>query len=138
MHISGVLGEPDTLRAEAEGVHRGLRLDVRLADIGTPTIVGSAALGLMVCGDLDLDVVCECPDDGAVAAVAAAVAAGGARLATHLRMTAERGTGSRTPTPTVCTSVWSAAHCPGPPGTSTSGSSDLRHGSMIDPRTRRY
>ncbi|MGQ7753334.1 hypothetical protein ACUN29_33460 [Streptomyces sp. WC2508] len=79
MDVSEVLGEQDALRAEAEGVYRELRLDKLLADVGTPTIVGSAALGLMVRRDLDLDVVCERLDDAAVAAVAAV----GARLATH-------------------------------------------------------
>ncbi|MCX4679131.1 hypothetical protein OG413_28150 [Streptomyces sp. NBC_01433] len=79
MDVSEVLGEQDALRAEAEGVYRELRLDKLLADVGTPTVVGSAALGLMVRRDLDLDVVCERLDDAAVAAVAAV----GARLATH-------------------------------------------------------
>ncbi|MFI7367291.1 hypothetical protein ACIBO4_34615 [Streptomyces sp. NPDC050149] len=84
MDVSEVLGEQDALRAEAEGVYRELRLEKLLADVGTPTIVGSAALGLMVRRDLDLDVVCERLDDAAVAAVAAV----GARLATqpHVRL----------------------------------------------------
>lgn len=84
MDVSEVLGEQDALRAEAEGVYRELRLEKLLADVGTPTIVGSAALGLMARRDLDLDVVCERLDDAAVAAVAAI----GARLATqpHVRL----------------------------------------------------
>lgn len=84
MDVSEVLGEQDALRAEAEGVYRELRLEKLLADVGIPTIVGSAALGLMVRRDLDLDVVCERLDDAAVAAVAAI----GARLATqpHVRL----------------------------------------------------
>ncbi|MFE9820537.1 hypothetical protein [Streptomyces sp. NBC_00236] len=74
------------MRAEAEGVYRELRLDKLLADVGTPSIVGTAALGLMVRRDLDLDLdgVCERLDDAAVVAVAAV----GARLATqpHVRL----------------------------------------------------
>ncbi|MFI1825227.1 hypothetical protein ACH41E_02065 [Streptomyces sp. NPDC020412] len=79
MDASEVLGEQDELRAAAEAVYRELRLDELLAGVGTPTVVGSAALGLMVRRDLDLDVTCERLDDAAVAAVAAV----GARLATH-------------------------------------------------------
>ncbi|MEU5977812.1 hypothetical protein [Streptomyces sp. NPDC047315] len=79
MDVAEVLGEQDALRAEAEGVYRELGLDGLLADVGTATVVGSAALGLMVRRDLDLDVACERLDDAAVAAVAAV----GARLATH-------------------------------------------------------
>ncbi|MFH8614840.1 hypothetical protein ACH4E8_07150 [Streptomyces sp. NPDC017979] len=79
MDASEVLGEQDELRAAAEDVYRELRLDELLAGVGTPTVVGSAALGLMVRRDLDLDVTCERLDDAAVAAVAAV----GARLATH-------------------------------------------------------
>ncbi|GGN63678.1 hypothetical protein GCM10011579_032290 [Streptomyces albiflavescens] len=82
MNVSRVLGEQDALRAEAEGVYRDLQLDEVLADVGTPTIVGSAALGLMVRRDLDIDVACERLDDAVVAAVAAV----GARLATHPRV----------------------------------------------------
>ncbi|MGW5676032.1 hypothetical protein ACWEV4_13285 [Streptomyces sp. NPDC003860] len=79
MDASEVLREQDELRAAAEAVYRELRLDELLAGVGTPTVVGSAALGLMVRRDLDLDVTCERLDDAAVAAVAAV----GARLATH-------------------------------------------------------
>ncbi|GLP68931.1 hypothetical protein TUSST3_55540 [Streptomyces sp. TUS-ST3] len=79
MDVSRVLGEQDALRAEAEGVYRDLQLDEVLAYVGTPTIVGSAALGLMVRRDLDVDVVCQRLDDAAVGAVAAV----GARLATQ-------------------------------------------------------
>jgi hypothetical protein len=53
-----------------------------LAGVGTPTVVGSAALGLMVRRDLDLDVSCERLDRAAVTAVAAV----GARLAAHPRV----------------------------------------------------
>ncbi|MEU3217607.1 hypothetical protein [Streptomyces sp. NPDC006971] len=82
MDVSEVFGEQDALRAEAEGVYRDLGLDELLADVGTPTIVGSAALGLMVRRDLDVDVACGRLDDAAVTAVAAVVA----RLATHPRV----------------------------------------------------
>ncbi|MEU9604905.1 hypothetical protein [Streptomyces sp. NPDC048057] len=79
MDASGMLGEQDALRAEAEGVCRELGLDGLLAGVGAPMVVGSAALGVMVRRDLDLDVACERLDAAAVAAVAAV----GARLATH-------------------------------------------------------
>lgn len=82
MNVKHVLGEQDALRAEADGVYRDLRLDDLLGEIGTPTVVGSAALGLMVRRDLDVDVACPRLDDAAVAAVAAA----GGRLATHPRV----------------------------------------------------
>lgn len=82
MDVSGVLGEQDALRAEAEGVYQNLRLGEVLAGVGVPTVVGSAALGLMVRRDLDLDVVCERLDEAAVAAVAGL----GARLATDPRV----------------------------------------------------
>ncbi|PZT70331.1 hypothetical protein DN402_33325 [Streptomyces sp. SW4] len=74
-----MLEEQDALRAEADGVYRDLRLGELLAEVGTPAVVGSAALGLMVRRDLDVDVACARLDDATVAAVAAA----GARLATH-------------------------------------------------------
>ena len=77
-----MLGEQDALRAEAEDVYRDLRLDEVLTDVGTPTVVGSTALGVMVRRDLDVDVVCPRLD----AAVAASVAGVGARLATHERV----------------------------------------------------
>ncbi|MEX2969135.1 hypothetical protein [Streptomyces sp. C184] len=77
-----MLDEQDALRAEAEGVYGDLRLDELLADVGTPAIVGSAALGLMVRRDLDVDVTCERLDDAAVTSVAAV----GARLAAHPRV----------------------------------------------------
>lgn len=77
-----MLEEQDALRAEAEEVYEDLRLDELLAEVGTPTVVGSAALGLMVRRDLDLDVACARLDEAAVASVAAV----GARLATHPRV----------------------------------------------------
>ncbi|MGC0332381.1 hypothetical protein RKD23_005371 [Streptomyces sp. SAI-170] len=79
MDAVGVLGEQAALRAEAEGVYRDLRLGELLAEVGTPTVVGSTALGLMVRRDLDVDVTCERLDDAAVAAVAGV----GGRLARH-------------------------------------------------------
>lgn len=82
MDVANVLAEQDALRAEAEEVYRDLRLDEALADVGTPTVVGSAALGLMVRRDLDVDVACARLDETAVAAVAAV----GGRLATHPRV----------------------------------------------------
>lgn len=82
MDVTGVLGDQDAVRAEAEGVYRDLRLDEVLGEVGAPTVVGSAALGLMVRRDLDVDVVCERLDEAAVAAVAEA----GSRLATHPRV----------------------------------------------------
>ncbi|SOD64286.1 hypothetical protein SAMN06297387_11610 [Streptomyces zhaozhouensis] len=82
MAVSEVLTEQDALRAEAGGVYRDLRLEELLSDVGAPTIVGSAALGLMVRRDLDIDVACARLDDAAVAAVTAV----GAQLGTHPRV----------------------------------------------------
>src|SRR6478609_9323783 len=47
------------LEAEASAVRTGLDLDALLATVGTPHLVGSAALGLMVWRDLDITVVCD-------------------------------------------------------------------------------
>ncbi|MET8472404.1 hypothetical protein ABZY90_27355 [Streptomyces sp. NPDC006422] len=79
MDHSELLRDQAALRAEADAVHRDLHLAERLTAIGTPTVVGSAALGVMVRRDLDIDVACATLDASAVAAV-------GARLAAHPRV----------------------------------------------------
>ncbi|MCO1580603.1 hypothetical protein M8C13_33090 [Crossiella sp. SN42] len=48
------LARQGEVRAEAEAVLAELGLTERLATAGEPTVVGSAALGLMVRRDLDL------------------------------------------------------------------------------------
>ena len=56
--------DPETLEAAAATVRVDLDLDRLLGDLGTPHLVGSAALGLMVWPDLDLTVFCERVDVG--------------------------------------------------------------------------
>ncbi|MFE5209436.1 hypothetical protein [Streptomyces sp. NPDC056600] len=82
MDGSGMWAEQEALRAEARGVYEDLALGGLLERAGTPAVVGSAALGVMVRRDLDVDVTCERLDD----ATATAVAEAGARLATHPRV----------------------------------------------------
>ncbi|MFI7009452.1 hypothetical protein [Streptomyces sp. NPDC050145] len=82
MDVSDLRAGQTALRAEAEQVYRDLGLDASLPRVGTPAVVGSAALGLMVRRDLDVDVTCARLDDAAIAAVAAV----GAGLAAHPRV----------------------------------------------------
>ncbi|HYN93249.1 MAG TPA: hypothetical protein VES42_05330 [Pilimelia sp.] len=70
------------LQAEAGAVDADLGLTGRLAAVGEPVRVGSAALGLMVRADLDVTVVCPT----LAAGTAEAVAQLGARLAVHPRV----------------------------------------------------
>ncbi len=62
---------PDELAAAAAVVRDDLGLDDVLGAIGEPHLVGSAALGLMVWPDLDMTVVCDCLDAGALYVAAA-------------------------------------------------------------------
>jgi hypothetical protein len=66
---------PDELAAAAAEVRADLRLDDVLAAVGTPHLVGSAALGLMVWPDLDMTVVCEDLDVPELFGAAAALVA---------------------------------------------------------------
>jgi hypothetical protein len=70
------------LRAEADAVAVQLELDPLLKPLGEPTIVGSAALGLMTRRDLDITVICATLDN----ATRVGVAAAGARLASLPRV----------------------------------------------------
>jgi hypothetical protein len=78
-----MLKRQDALQAEVEAVYEHLGLG-RLAAIGEPVRVGSAALGLMVRRDLDITVVCDALDD----ATADAVSHTGAELIRHPRVRA--------------------------------------------------
>jgi hypothetical protein len=76
------LEEQDRLQGEAAAVLADLDLTSRLRAIGEPTLVGSAALGVMVRRDLDLTVSCPRLDGSTTAAVATL----GADLALHERV----------------------------------------------------
>jgi hypothetical protein len=65
-----------TLQQEANNIRTALGLDDLLRALGTPVLVGSAALGLMVWEDLDLTVVCA-------SLAVEPVLALGVRLASH-------------------------------------------------------
>ncbi|WP_448321607.1 hypothetical protein [Streptomyces sp. CO7] len=98
MDGSGIREEQEALRAEARGGYQDLALGGPLERVGVPAVVGSAALGVMVRRDLDVDVACERLDD----ATATAVAETGALLATHPRVRTvtfrdDRGERSREP-----------------------------------------
>lgn len=77
-----LLRRQDELQAEADAVSADLGLAEVLAAIGDPVRVGSAALGLMVHGDLDITVTCP----SLRGPTAGAVAQAGARLALHPRV----------------------------------------------------
>ncbi|MEU4835820.1 hypothetical protein [Streptosporangium sp. NPDC023615] len=66
---SGPLRDQMELQAAADAAYDDLGLATALARIGTPTRVGSAALGLMVARDLDIDVTCTALDDHTFAGV---------------------------------------------------------------------
>ena len=66
-----LLVEQGRLQQEAAAVRADLSLDERFSDIGVVTLVGSAALGLMVSRDLDVTVVCQRLDVARIAALAA-------------------------------------------------------------------
>jgi len=57
---------PDELAAAAAEVRADLGLDVVLGALGQAHLTGSAALGLMVWPDLDMTVVCDALDVGAL------------------------------------------------------------------------
>jgi hypothetical protein len=82
MMTSDLVQRQEVLQAEARAVSLDLLLDERLSALGTPTWVGSAALGLMVRRDLDITV--TCPALGI--SVTEAVARLGAGLAVHPRV----------------------------------------------------
>lgn len=65
------------LQAEADQVVTMLNLNELLREVGTPTRVGSSAMGLMVRRDIDITVACAKLDKGALAAFVAI----GAKLA---------------------------------------------------------
>ncbi|WHT16721.1 hypothetical protein N8J89_26745 [Crossiella sp. CA-258035] len=67
--MTDLLARQAEVRAEAEAVLAELELAQRLAVAGEPTLVGSAALGLMVRRDLDLTVACPALDAATHAAV---------------------------------------------------------------------
>jgi hypothetical protein len=56
-HVATLLNNQDILQAEAQAVLRELDLLQLLAPTGTPTLIGSVALGLMVWRDIDIIVV---------------------------------------------------------------------------------
>ncbi|MGR9457081.1 hypothetical protein ACU8V1_14035 [Rhizobium leguminosarum] len=56
------------MQVEADEVVRILGLNELLSEIGRPIRVGSSAMGLMVRRDIDITVVCDVLDDGALAA----------------------------------------------------------------------
>lgn len=74
-----LLAEQGRLQEEAAAVRTDLALDQRFSDIGTVTLVGSAALGLMLWRDLDLTVICQHLDVARIAAL-------GPPLAEHERV----------------------------------------------------
>jgi hypothetical protein len=76
MSDDALLAQQRELQAEAAGVRADLRLDELLSAAGDPLLVGSAALGLMVWRDLDVDVHCARLERDVVLDV-------GARLARH-------------------------------------------------------
>ncbi|MGW0517588.1 hypothetical protein [Crossiella sp. NPDC003009] len=80
--MTDLLARQGKVRAEAEVVLAELGLTERLATAGEPTLVGSAALGLMVRRDLDLTVTCPALDP----ATHAKVIAIGAGLAADQRV----------------------------------------------------
>ncbi|MHC2219470.1 hypothetical protein [Rhizobium leguminosarum] len=59
------------MQIEADEVVRILGLNELLSEIGRPIRVGSSAMGLMVRRDIDITVVCDVLDDGALAAFTA-------------------------------------------------------------------
>lgn len=59
------------MQVEADEVVRILGLNELLSEIGRPIRVGSSAMGLMVRRDIDITVVCDVLDDGALAAFTA-------------------------------------------------------------------
>lgn len=61
------------LQDEAVALRAELGIDAILGAVGEPVVVGSAALGLMTWRDLDITVVCDRLDRGAVLAVAQAI-----------------------------------------------------------------
>jgi hypothetical protein len=76
---AALLRQQDLLQAEAQAVEDDLGLRELLMRTGQPVRVGSSALGLMACRDLDITVICPRLD-------VAAVADAGARLAGHPRI----------------------------------------------------
>ncbi|EEX2877858.1 hypothetical protein ACOXPD_004538 [Escherichia coli O5:H32] len=57
--LSELLIHQAKLQAKADAIVDALGLDSLLADIGSPTRVGSSALGLMVHRDIDITVICK-------------------------------------------------------------------------------
>ncbi|WP_410575604.1 hypothetical protein [Amycolatopsis sp. cmx-4-61] len=79
--MTNLLEQQKELQVEADKVHEHLGL-AKLAELGTPNRVGSAALGLMVRRDLDITVVCAELDEK----TADEVARIGAELIRHPRV----------------------------------------------------
>lgn len=77
--FSELLVHQAKLQAEADALIDALGLDNLLSDIGSPTRVGSSALGLMVRRDIDITVVCKKLDEETHRAVAEL----GGKLAMH-------------------------------------------------------
>lgn len=77
--LSELLIHQAKLQAEADALIDALGLDNSLSDIGSPTRVGSSALGLMVRRDIDITVVCKKLDEETHGAVAEL----GGKLAMH-------------------------------------------------------
>jgi len=77
--LSELLIHQAKLQTEADALIDALGLDNLLSDIGSPTRVGSSALGLMVRRDIDITVVCKKLDEETHRAVAEL----GGKLAMH-------------------------------------------------------
>ena len=57
--MANLLDDQRLLEKEADQVVELLQLEALLSNIGRPIRVGSSAMGLMVCRDIDITVVCE-------------------------------------------------------------------------------
>jgi len=75
---SDLLAVETAIQAEAHTISQDLDLVVKLATIGTPTLVGASALGVMVNRDIDYTTVVS-----TLASASQAVACLGAELASH-------------------------------------------------------
>ncbi len=75
---SDLLAVETAIQAEAYTISQDLDLVVKLATIGTPTLVGASALGVMVNRDIDYTTVVS-----TLASASQAVACLGAELASH-------------------------------------------------------